>query len=59
MLGDEAELAICVDAGADNETLAAAREFGWAHGRKRVAPRVARAGLISAVVESWTPRCVT
>jgi hypothetical protein len=54
-LGDDVELSVSIDSGADGDTLALAANFTWAHGRKRVRRRVLRAGLISAVAESWYP----
>ncbi len=54
-LGDSVELTLSLDAGADEETLALARGWEWPHGVHSVHSRVVRAGLIGAVVESWTP----
>ena len=56
-LGDSSvRLSFAIDGGADEETIAAARGFGWAHGpTPSVHARAGHAGLIAAVVESWTP----
>lgn len=53
--GASVSLAISVDAGAPTGLTNYVHEFLWPHGKKHVHVRIARAGLLHAVVESWFP----
>ena len=56
-LGDSnIRLSFAIDGGADDETIALARGYVWDNGpTPTVHARAGHAGLIAAVVESWTP----
>ena len=54
-LGDAVDVTISIEAGADDETVQLARAFAWPRGFVRIVERVAKGGLVAAVVESWSP----
>ncbi|TVU25623.1 hypothetical protein EJB05_28126, partial [Eragrostis curvula] len=54
-LGDEVPISFNMDAGVDAATLKVVDSFDWPHGPKSLRRRIAQAGLIRAVTESWYP----
>ena len=54
--GDEVNMRINIEQSADLETLQLVSEFGWAHGNVFPHHRIAHAGLMTAVVDSWYPQ---
>ena len=53
--GDELNIRISIEQGADYETLELVDGWNWEHGSIFVTRRVIHAGLLPAVVESWYP----